>query len=285
MAVRPHAPRAGPHVLSRLPHRSAAALAAALASAAVAASIASAVEAPAPARIAAGPFPAAVATVTRPEPPLLDVLSDVGHPVRSEPDRTLPAGAWVPRTIGTGALRRVIPQGTLGFALYGDDFASERYLVGLDLRRQRVRYALDLGSLTRAPAATPADREFVYAGIAWVREADGVLYVSNTHSTYARSSKGRNAAVTAIDLDRRRVLWRSPSLVANAGTFVLAPGDRLVTGYGFTAEPDYVFVLDRATGRILDRVPVADGPETITRRGTEIRVETYTRSLVLRLRG
>ncbi len=66
---------------------------------------------------------------------------------------------------------------------------------------------------------------------------------------------------------------------------MLAPGNRIVSGYGFTKEPDYVFVLDRKTGRVLDAQPVPDAAEVITRRGDEIRVETYSHSLVVRMRA
>jgi hypothetical protein len=64
----------------------------------------------------------------------------------------------------------------------------------------------------------------------------------------------------------------------------LAPGNRLVTGYEFTREPDFVYAVDRATGQVLDRLPVHDAPERITRRGDELRIVTYSRSLVVRLR-
>lgn len=290
MALRAHAPRAGPDVLTPAV-RPASVLVALTAAVVAAGAVASCVGAaggarlPEPVVVAAPPFPPPVpASFARPAPPLLEALSDVGHPVRADFATPSPVPAWVPRAVGAGALRRLIPQGTLAFALYGEDFASERYVVGLDLRRRAVRYVLDLGALNRTPAATPEEREFTHAGVTWVREADGVLFVSSSHSTYASSSKGRNAAITAIDLRTSTVRWRSPSLVANAGTFVLAPGRRIVSGYGFTDEPDFVYVLDRSTGRVLDRLPVRDGPESITRRGSELRVETYSRSLVLRLR-
>jgi hypothetical protein len=79
------------------------------------------------------------------------------------------------------------------------------------------------------------------------------------------------------------VRWRSPSLVANAGTFVLA-GDTLVTGYGFTREPDYLYLLDRRTGRVLERLGVPTAPERITRRGNRLHVRTYDHDLVVELR-
>ena len=50
-----------------------------------------------------------------------------------------------------------------------------------------------------------------------------------------------------LDPETGRVLWQSPSLVANADGFAVV-GDVIVTGYGFTAEPDYLYALDRQNG-------------------------------------
>jgi hypothetical protein len=71
--------------------------------------------------------------------------------------------------------------------------------------------------------------------------------------------------------------------VANADRFVVV-GDVLVTGYGFTAEPDYLYALDRRTGRPLARLRVPSAPERITARGATLHVRTYDSRLVVRLR-
>jgi hypothetical protein len=71
--------------------------------------------------------------------------------------------------------------------------------------------------------------------------------------------------------------------VANARTFVLA-GRALVTGYGFTREDDYLYLIDRSTGKARDRLPVPSAPETITRRGNRLFVRTYDRDIVAVLR-
>ncbi|MBM3677575.1 MAG: hypothetical protein FJW96_06785 [Actinobacteria bacterium] len=251
--------------------------------AAVAASAAVAADAPAPVAIPGPPFRPEVTSFVRPSPPQLEVVSDVGHPVVTTTRSAVVSGG--PAEIAGEGVLDAFRQGPLWFVTYGRDGASARYLLSFREGRPGIRYVLDLNALARTTAATPSDSELVYAQVRWAREADGVLYVQNAHLTYASSSRMRNGAITAIDLRTKRVLWRSPSLVANAGTFVLAPGNRIVTGYGFTAEPDFVYVLDRGSGAVLDRLPVRDAPERITRRGDEVRVETYSRSLVLRLRS
>jgi hypothetical protein len=167
--------------------------------------------------------------------------------------------------------------------LYGKDGASARYLLAFD-REKGFRYGFDFKNSVWPPGIRPGEREFVYQEVVWAREANGVLYVENAHSTYARSSYGRNGYVTAIDLKTNKRIWRSPALVANAKNFVLA-GRYLVTGYGFTAEPDYLYLLDRTTGRVVERLKLPSAPERITRKGDRLTVRTYDHTLVVHLKG
>jgi hypothetical protein len=146
------------------------------------------------------------------------------------------------------------------------------------------RYTFDFKNYVWPPGIRPGEREFVYEEVVWAREADGVLYVENAHWTYARSSYGLNGYVTAFDLKTGKRLWRSRALVANARTFVLA-GDYLVTSYGFSAEPDYLYLLDRSSGRIVERLLLPSMPMRIIRRGDRLSVRTYDHDLVVEVRS
>lgn len=114
--------------------------------------------------------------------------------------------------------------------------------------------------------------------VVWAQASEGVLFVSQSHRTYAASSGGHNAYVTALDIDSGAVLWRSPPLVSNARNFVLTP-TRLLTGYGFTAEPDYLYILSRAQGVIEGRVAVPTGPDWLFLRADSLLVRTYDHDL------
>lgn len=168
------------------------------------------------------------------------------------------------------------------FGLYGRDAASSRYLLAFGPKGDFL-YGFDFKNYVWPPRIRPGERGFVYEEILWAREANGVLYVANAHLTYARSSYGQNAYITAIDLKTKKRLWRSKALVANARTFAATP-DYLVTGYGFTAEPDWLYLLDRRTGRVVERLALPSAPERITRKGNLFTVRTYDRVLTVRLR-
>jgi outer membrane protein assembly factor BamB len=196
------------------------------------------------------------------------------------------AGRWPRSSPGVvhGAERqRTIRQGEATFVLYGTDGASARYLLAFD-SKERFRYGFDFKNYVWPPRIRSGEREFVYEEIETAREADGVLYVENAHLTYARSSYNRNAYIAAIDLRTNKRLWRSPALVANARSFVLA-GRYLVTGYGFTAEPDYLYLLDRRTGRVVERLKLPSAPERITRKGDRLTVRTYDHVVVVQLKN
>jgi hypothetical protein len=146
------------------------------------------------------------------------------------------------------------------------------------------RYAYDFRRYASPPRIAPGARDFVYEQTVYAKEAAGLLIVETAHSTYAKSSSGLNAYVNAVDLKTKRLRWRSPALVANAGNFVLL-NETIVSGYGFTAEPDYLYALDRTTGRVKGRLLLPSAPERIARHGDVLTVDTYDHRLTIRVTG
>jgi hypothetical protein len=146
-------------------------------------------------------------------------------------------------------------------------------------------YPFSFERYARAPRVVPTDREFAYEQVVYANlAADQILYVETAHQTYARSTYGRNGYLNAIGPGQRRLIWRSPALVANAGNFVLLR-DAIVSGYGFTSEPDYLYALDRRTGRVKGRLLLPSAPERIARHGNVLTVDTYDHRLVVRVTG
>jgi len=144
------------------------------------------------------------------------------------------------------------------------------------------RYAFDFENHAHPPRFVRADRDLVYEQVVWARESGGLLLVETAHSTYARSSYGRNAYLSAVDARTGRLRWRSAALVANADDFVLLDG-LVVSGYGFTAEPDYLYAVDLGDGRVRGRLLLPSAPERIARHGRLLTVDTYDHRLVVRV--
>lgn len=179
-------------------------------------------------------------------------------------------------------VRAIRQRGGHVLLVYGRDFSSGRFVVGTDLRTKRPRYVFDFGAYAYAPVTEPGARAFVYQRVVWAAEAGATLYVETAHSTYARSSGGLNAYISAIDLKTGKLKWQTGPLVANADTFEIV-GGTIVSGYGFTEEPDYLYALDRTNGKVIAWTRVPTAASYIVRKGSLLHVRTYDHDLVVKL--
>lgn len=157
-----------------------------------------------------------------------------------------------------------------------------RILVVLGPDDNRMLHVLDFLSYAEGPVSQGLDEEAVFQEIRWAWVEDGILYVSNAHRTFAESSCGMNGYITAIDLSNFDLLWRSRPLVSNSENFVVT-GDAIITGYGFTGESDFVYVLDRRTGGIVQQVEVPSAPEYFYLDGDRLEVRCCDTDLVFDL--
>lgn len=204
---------------------------------------------------------------------------EVPNPMRNQPG-TLPPS--IPPTFGKFLLVQAIRQDPYDILFYGADYSGGRFVAVQRAGSGELVTFLDFAAWEFAPEVAPGERMFVDQRAIWAAIDGGVLYLAFGHSTYARSSRGRNAYLSALDLATGELLWRSAPLVANASTFVLLPG-HIVTGYGFTDEPDHLFVLDRATGKTLSKVKLKSGPSYILPRDGRLHVRCYDQDYVFTL--
>ncbi len=183
----------------------------------------------------------------------------------------------LPATVPTrlkGLIVTKVIRGDPLLAIYGGDFSEGRYLLGIDSSTGKQRFAFDFAHYEWPQDFERANKEFVQMAITWAHVEGNILYVANSHSTYARSSRGYNAYVTAIRIPDNRILWRSQPLVSNAHDFVVI-GDAIICGYGFTDEPDFLYVLNKADGRVAQRVPVKTAPSDLVLHSDQLYVRTY----------
>jgi hypothetical protein len=163
----------------------------------------------------------------------------------------------------------------------GRDWRGGQRVAVLDAANRPIE-VFDFAAWARAPFTEPGAEPFVEQSVSWAEVHDDVLYVATGHSTYAKSSGGKNAFVSAVDLRSGELLWQSAPLVSNAENFLVI-GDWVVCGYGFTAEPDALFVLDRATGKTAARVPLPSGPTYLVLKDGTLFVRTYDHDLTFRI--
>lgn len=124
-----------------------------------------------------------------------------------------------------------------------------------------------------APDLVEADRDFVDEKVRDAKIRNGVLYVSISHLTYAESAPS-NAYIMAISLEDYSIIWKSEPLVCNSYNFEIVE-DIIFTGYGFTAEPDYLFQIDRLTGTVLEQYKINSRADYIIYKDDKLYVRTY----------
>lgn len=129
-----------------------------------------------------------------------------------------------------------------------------------------------------APDMVEADRDYVDERVQDAKICNGVLYVSISHLTYAESAPS-NAYIMAISLEDYSIIWKSEPLVCNAYNFEIVD-DIIFTGYGFTAEPDYLFQIDRLTGTVLEQYKIKSRADYIIYKDDKLFVRTYNTDYV-----
>lgn len=168
------------------------------------------------------------------------------------------------------------------YCTYGADYSEGRVLKIYEANSQKEVYCLDFSKYSYSPEYKESDYDYIQQKINGAAIKDNILYISHSHNTYAISSNGMNAYITAIDLSDMKVLWRSEALVSNAYN-ILIVDDVIISGYGFTDEADYLYQLDRTTGKVLDKTLLATAASYIILKEEKLYVRTYNRDYVFEI--
>ncbi len=138
----------------------------------------------------------------------------------------------------------------VGSCALGGTHANCAYAARFYTSGGTLAWSLDLGTVMSRPDQLEVQD---------IRLADGVLYFNEACQSYAADAGGTCSSLVAVDPRAGRVLWRTTPLVSN-GRFLIR-GCYVVAGYGFTAEPDAVFLVDRGTGAVRQKIGVSSAPE------------------------
>jgi len=146
------------------------------------------------------------------------------------------------------------------YYLSGDN-SYDPYVIDIYNKESGVHMArLDMSEFVTPPQIAGGDEDFVSEAVRCVQYSDGLFYVAMNHSTYA-SSAPQNGYIMALDpANDYRVVWKSQPLVSNAYNFQIID-NTIICGYGFTAEKDYIYLLDKHSGVQTDVYPVKTGPD------------------------
>ena len=143
---------------------------------------------------------------------------------------------------------------------YGGDFGVNPTLVVVtssDLSKEL--YSFDFSNFSVYKYTKSGEHDFTKISVSNVVIDDNVLYANITHRTYSSSSSGYNAYLVAVDLETKGIKWVTKPLTCKANFII--DNDLIYTGYGFTKEEDYIYVIDKASGTRLHAVKVEKSPE------------------------
>lgn len=169
--------------------------------------------------------------------------------------------------------------GKYGLGIPSDENGGKCRIQVVDGEKGEV-FELDFSDFEYAGDFKQSEKEFVRQQIRYAQVKDHILYLSIGHLTYAESSP-HNAYVAAVDLAEKKLLWKSQPLVSNAANFVIK-GDVLLCGYGFTAEPDYIYQLDLGSGKVIDKTAVKSKADYLILKDNILYVRTYNTDYTFR---
>ena len=170
--------------------------------------------------------------------------------------------------------------GKYGLGIPSDENGGKCRIQVVDGEKGEV-FELDFSDFEYAGDFKQSEKEFVRQQIRYAQIKDHILYLSIGHLTYAESSP-HNAYVAAVDLAEKKLLWKSQPLVSNAANLVIK-GDVLLCGYGFTAEPDYIYQLDLGSGKVIDKTAVKSKADYLILKDNILYVRTYNTDYTFRI--
>ena len=123
----------------------------------------------------------------------------------------------------------------------------------------------------------PTDKWYVNGNNA--RLENGIFYGASVMNGYAQPD---TCFMFAYDLENEKLLWRSADQTYNSMNF-LVKGDVIFCGYGFTAEDDYLYQLDKNTGEVIGRLSLKKMPDLMAEKDDKLYVHTYSYDYVIEI--
>ncbi len=189
--------------------------------------------------------------------------------------------AWFKRA-GYNKLGTQFDAGKYSFELTGDAaYGTMTQINVYDKEDKTWLYNFDFSDFLYEDGYENTD--YVDRGIHSCFITDNLLYLNMYHRTYSADCPA-NAFIICVNIDNGEVIWISNPLVANSVSFVRW-GDNIITGYGFTAEDDYIYTLNRFNGEITSKLKVKKSPDYFLFVGDDLWVRTYSYDYIFKIKN
>jgi hypothetical protein len=113
----------------------------------------------------------------------------------------------------------------------------------------------------------------------WFEAIDDLIYFNTTYNGYADIRDNKTGYLYCLDITRKEIVWSTRNLISSYRGFTVHK-DHVLTGYGFTAEPDFLYIIDRFNGDITQTIPIKTAHEHIIIKNSMCYVRTYNMNYV-----
>lgn len=113
----------------------------------------------------------------------------------------------------------------------------------------------------------------------WFDAVDDLVYFNATYNGYADIRDNETGYLYCFDIKTGTIRWATKNLISSYCGFTLYK-DHVLTGYGFTAEPDFLYVVDRFNGEVTQTIPVKTAHEHIIIKNDKCYVRTYNMNYI-----
>ncbi len=116
-------------------------------------------------------------------------------------------------------------------------------------------------------------RQHRYVEIQDVRLYEGMLYFNEACATYSDEVDGQCSYLSRVNPEAAALEWRTPPLTSN--NIFIFHGPYVIAGYGFTAEPDNLYIIDQQSGEVVNEANLDSAHEYMEVKNGILHVVTY----------
>lgn len=161
---------------------------------------------------------------------------------------------------------------------YGENWGNARQIVITDEAQKTLYAAYDFENWKFSPKTvrmgnTQTVHDFIIEG--------NILYIAHGTNGYSDGAGYQTGYITAFDMENNEIIWTTQPMSCNSGFDIV--GNSIICGYGFTSEPDYLFVLDKYSGQRIHKIPLKKKVDYVVPKGDKAYVRTYSYDYVFRI--
>ena len=162
---------------------------------------------------------------------------------------------------------------------YGENYGYTEKVVITDEQQETLYAAYDFINFKFSPKTTLMGNrqsvdDFVIEG--------NVLYVAHGTGGYSDGAGYQTGYISAFDMEKQEIIWTTQPMTCNSQFAIY--NNSIICGYGFTSEPDNLFVIDKYSGQRVQKISVKKMVNDVVVRDGLAYVRTYSFDYVFKIK-